>query len=202
LKMGRSIEQVKHAMERDGLAPEIMDQDHTLPADPNSSQKTDEPKEKATHRRARLHWNTLQKVRSNSLWAKIEKDPEIIQIDIDEEEFNELFQADLMPAISPRGLGANRKRGAAVRVIDAKRANNGGIILARLKMTHDDMADAVDRMYVQSVFLCVLRVSLGNPHLLSLVFLATGMRLRQNRSSTLSSSCRQRKSETNSKNTC
>jgi hypothetical protein len=202
LKMGISIEQVKHAMERDGLAPEIMDQDHTLPADPNSSQKTDEPKEKATHRRARLHWNTLQKVRSNSLWAKIEKDPEIIQIDIDEEEFNELFQADLMPAISPRGLGANRKRGAAVRVIDAKRANNGGIILARLKMTHDDMADAVDRMYVQSVFLCVLRVSLGNPHLLSLVFLATGMRLRQNRSSTLSSSCRQRKSETNSKNTC
>ena len=35
-----------------------------------------------------------------------------------------------------------------MRVIDAKRANNGGITLARLKMTHDDMADAVDRMYV------------------------------------------------------
>jgi hypothetical protein len=171
LKMGISIEQVKHAMERDGLAPEIMDQDHNLPAALDSSQKADEPKEKATHRRARLHWNTLQKVRSNSLWAKIEKDPEIIQIDIDEEEFNELFQADLTPAISPKGLGANRKRGAAVRVIDAKRANNGGIILARLKMTHDEMADAVDRMYVQSVFfLCGLRVSLGNPHLLSLVF--------------------------------
>jgi hypothetical protein len=33
-----------------------------------------------------------------------------------------------------------------VRVIEAKRANNGGIILARLKMTHDDMADAVDRI--------------------------------------------------------
>jgi hypothetical protein len=146
LKMGISIEQVKHAMERDGLAPEIMDQDHSLPADLNSSEKTEEPKEKATHRRARLHWNTLQKVRSNSLWAKIEKDPEILQIHIDEEEFNELFQADLTPAISPRGLGANRKRGAAVRVIDAKRANNGGIILARLKMTHDEMADAVDRM--------------------------------------------------------
>jgi len=37
-------------------------------------------------------------------------------------------------------------KGAAVRVIESKRANNGGIILARLKMTHDDMAGAVDRM--------------------------------------------------------
>ena len=90
----------------------------------------------------------MQKVRSNSLWAKIEEDQALSNIDIDEEEFNELFKADLTPAISPRGLGANRKRGAAVRVIDAKRANNGGITLARLKMTHDDMADAVDRMYV------------------------------------------------------
>ena len=58
------------------------------------------------------------------------------------------FKADLKPnGSSPsKTLGANRKKGAAVRVIDAKRANNGGIILARVKMTHDEMADAVDRM--------------------------------------------------------
>ena len=146
LRFGISMEQVKHAMERDGLMPEVMDQDHNLPAISCERRSQNEPKEKPTHRRARLHWKTLQKVRSNSLWAKIEEDQIANDIDIDEQEFNELFQADLTPAISPRGLGANRKRGAAVRVIDAKRANNGGIILARLKMTHDDMADAVDRM--------------------------------------------------------
>jgi hypothetical protein len=125
-----------------------MDQDHNLPAQSCELRSQDEPKEKPTHRRARLHWKTLQKVRSNSLWAKLEQDQMLNEIDIDEKEFRELFQADLAPVVTPKGLGVNRKHGAAVRVIDAKRANNGGIILARLKMTHDDMADAVDRMYV------------------------------------------------------
>ena len=151
LKFGIAMAQVKHAMERDGLRPDVMDQDHNLPAVSCERRSQNEPKEKPTHRRARLHWKTLQKVRSNSLWAKIEEDQTLSNIHIDEEEFNELFKADLTPAISPRGLGANRKRGAAVRVIDAKRANNGGIILARLKMTHDEMADAVDRMYVKLI---------------------------------------------------
>jgi DNA-binding transcriptional MerR regulator len=150
LKIGISMDQIKHALERDNLMPEIMDQDHNLPANSCELRSRSEPKKKETHRRARLHWKTVQKVCRNSLWAKIEKDPGVHQIDIDEEEFNELFKADLTPSLnSPRGgLGANRTKGAAVRVIDAKRANNGGIILARVKMTHDEMADAVDRMYV------------------------------------------------------
>lgn len=147
LKMGISMPQVKHAMERDGLMPEVMDQDHNLPALACENMSKSEPKEHDTHRRARLHWKTLQKVTRNSLWSKIE--PEVSQIDFDEEEFKELFQADMTSSVkSPKGVGANRKKGAAVRVIDAKRANNGGIILARVKMSHDEMADAVDRMYV------------------------------------------------------
>jgi hypothetical protein len=149
MKMGISMDQIKHAMERDDLMPEVMDQDHNLPAIACELRSQSGPKKKETHRRARLHWKTVQKVCRNSLWAEIETDPGVHQIDIDEEEFNELFKADLTPSLnSPRGLGANRKKGAAVRVIDAKRANNGGIILARVKMTHDEMADAVDRMYV------------------------------------------------------
>jgi len=146
LKLGVSINQVKHSMQMDGLMPEVMDQDHNLPAISCEQRSKSEPKEKPTHRRARLHWKTHQKVQRNSLWAKL--DTEISDLDIDEEEFNELFQADLKPTMkSPSAaLGANRKKGAAVRVIDAKRANNGGIILARVKMTHDEMADAVDRI--------------------------------------------------------
>ena len=148
LKLGVSMGQVKHSMQMDGLVPEVMDQDHNLPASACEKRSKKEPKERSTHRRARLHWTTHQKVQRNSLWAKLEQDNEL-DIDIDEEEFNELFQAELQPGLkkSPsKGLGANRKKGAAVRVIDAKRANNGGIILARVKMTHDEMADAVDRM--------------------------------------------------------
>jgi hypothetical protein len=150
LKIGMPMEAVKHAMERDGLDSHVMDQDHNLPAKPSKGKKDDEPKEKDSHRRARLHWKPKQ-VRSNSLWAKIDEDPALDNIEIDEEEFAELFQAEIQNDNVPRSstkLRGSPRKGAGVRVIDPKRANNGGIILARLKMSHDDMADVVDRMYV------------------------------------------------------
>mgnify|MGYP003864934437 CR=1 FL=1 len=143
------MEAVKHAMERDGLDSHVMDQDHNLPADPTAGKQEEGPKEKDSHRRARLHWKPLREVRRNSLWAKIDEDPALDNIEIDEAEFAELFQAEIQPdgEQDKKGKRVNSPRkGAAVRVIDPKRANNGGIILARLKMSHDDMADVVDRM--------------------------------------------------------
>jgi Subunit CCDC53 of WASH complex len=155
LKMGITMAQVKHSMERDGLNPDVMDQDHNLPASTSGKRSNNEPVQKDTKRRARLHWKTLGKITRNSLWSKIEKEPEVTNIAFDEDEFQELFQADLTPSVtSPKGIGATRKKGAAVRVIDAKRANNGGIILARVKMSHDQMADVVDRMYVSQKRRC------------------------------------------------
>jgi len=148
LKMGLPMGAVKNALERDGLDPSVMDQDHNLPTSSSEVNKAkEEKKPKDTHRRTRLHWDTVRKVRSNSLWAKIDQDEEIEDIQIDEDEFQELFQAELTPSAANkiRSTGSNKK-GAAVRVIDSKRANNGGIILARLKITHDDMAEAVDRI--------------------------------------------------------
>jgi len=148
LKMGLPMGAVKNSLERDGLDPSVMDQDHNLPANNTEANKAkEENKPKDTHRRTRLHWDTVRKVRSNSLWAKIDQDEELEDIMIDEDEFQELFQAELTPAAANkvRSTG-NNKKGAAVRVIDSKRANNGGIILARLKITHDDMAEAVDRI--------------------------------------------------------
>lgn len=148
-KIGLPMEAVKHAMERDGLDSTVMDQDHDLPVQrkrPESGE--DEPKEHDSHRRARLHWKPLRKVTSNSLWAKIDQDEALENIEIDEEEFQELFQLEKSADNGMRAMAAvnaGPKRGA-VRVIDPKRANNGGIILARLKMSHDDMADAVDRI--------------------------------------------------------
>jgi Formin Homology 2 Domain len=136
LKIGISMEKVKHSMEGDGLNPDIKDQDHNLPVI---------TVEKKTHKRARFHWKIIGNVVRNSLWAKVES--EVTDIEIDEEEFHELFKADLKGECSlKKTVGSSKKKGAAVRVVDAKRANNGGIILARLKMTHDEMADAVDRI--------------------------------------------------------
>jgi hypothetical protein len=148
LGFGLPMEAVKHAMERDGLDSTVMDNDHEMPINaPNQTQEQEQdvPIEKDSHRRARLHWKPLRKVTSNSLWAKI--DQEIDNIEIDEEEFQELFQVEKNASAAPVGASATKiKRGSSVRVIDAKRANNGGIVLARLKMSHDDMADAVDRI--------------------------------------------------------
>jgi Formin Homology 2 Domain/Subunit CCDC53 of WASH complex len=151
LKIGLPMEAVKHAMERDGLDSAVMDQDHELPVSKGTQSGHNVPKEQDSHRRARLHWKTLRKVTSNSLWAQIDQDNEL-NIEIDEEEFQELFQAEKAEVGATVGVAAvNQKRGSAVCVIDSKRANNGGIILARLKMTHDDLADAVDRIDEQNL---------------------------------------------------
>lgn len=153
LNIGLPMGAVKNAMERDGLDASVMDRDHNLPAtvssvgEPEQGGATrEEKKVKDTHRRTRLHWDTARKVRSNSLWAKIDQDEELEGIQIDEDEFQELFQAELTPVDTTKARLVQTKKGAAVRVIDSKRANNGGIILARLKMTHDELADAVDRI--------------------------------------------------------
>lgn len=147
LKIGIPMGQVKHALERDGLNPAVMDQDHSLPAAAAEKLlKKKEPKIKDTHRRARLHWKTMKKVVRNSIWGKIETDESMSCIDIDEDEFQNLFQAELGKTPDTPKNGGNGKKGPSVRVIDNKRANNGGIILARIKMSHDEMADAVDRM--------------------------------------------------------
>jgi hypothetical protein len=151
LSMGLPMGAVQNAMLRDGLDPSVMDGDPNLPAgagatNSNDQQEQEEARPRDTHRRTRLHWDPLRQVRSTSLWAKLDNDPELKEIDIDEEEFAQLFQAELTPSQTTKSrVGGSGKR-AAVRVIESKRANNGGIILARLKMTHDDMADAVDRM--------------------------------------------------------
>ncbi len=108
---------------------------------------------KDTHRRTRLHWDTAGvAINSNSVWAMVDADDSLDALEIDEGEFATLFQAELS-ATAGNGAGAGGNRGnggggkkGVVQVIDPKRANNGGIILARLRMSYDDMARAVERM--------------------------------------------------------
>eukprot|EP00957_Ditylum_brightwellii_P055990 4243232-Ditylum_brightwellii.AAC.1 len=149
LKVGMPMGAVQNAMQRDGVDPTIMDGDHNLPAG-NKNENSDSlegggpgsKKKKDTHRRARLHWDILRKVRSNSIWALVDKDPDVEKIHIDENEFASLFQAELKPS-SQQIIGNSDNKRAVVKVIDPKRANNGGIILARLKMSYEEIADAV-----------------------------------------------------------
>ena len=155
LKLGLPMGAVKNAMERDGKDPSVMDGDHGLPAGgaAGGGAAQAKRKERDTHRRTRLHWEAVDNAGSNSVWAMVEEDEELDMIQIDEKEFTDLFQAEIKAAASSAvGAGGGNGGGGGgggrnvVQVIDPKRANNGGIILARLRMSYDDMATAVDAM--------------------------------------------------------
>lgn len=147
LKLGLPMGAVKNAMERDGLNSSVMDGNHNLPVSVlTSDSSVDKKRQKDTHRRTRLHWDTpVGKVKSNTVWALVNKDEELDNIVIDETEFTNLFQAEIKASSAPLQKSGSSFRNV-VQVIDPKRANNGGIILARLRMSYDDMAKAVERM--------------------------------------------------------
>jgi len=146
LKMGLPMGAIKNAMARDGEDPSIMDGDHNAAARGGSVQEAAKaeaiPMPKDKYRRTRVHWDTHEKVKATSIWAMVNEDPDIEDIEIDESEFAELFQAEVGQTIAIDS-GASKKTNA-VKVIDPKRANNGGIVLARLKITYEEMAVAID----------------------------------------------------------
>lgn len=144
LKMGLPLGAVKNAMERDGEDSTILDGDHNAPVKGKKKKeaKKQETLPKDKYRRTRVHWHTHEKVKSDSVWAMVNEDPDIEHIEIDESEFAELFQAEVGQTAT---IDTNStKKANAVKVIDPKRANNGGIVLARLKITYEEMAIAID----------------------------------------------------------
>jgi hypothetical protein len=174
LKMGLPMEAVKHAMSRDGVDPSVMDEDQSKPAGGGSGSprsrgilgaigggvaaalkaamsggpKAKPPaKPKDTVRRMRIHWNTMEQesVPNNSVWALLNSDPEAEELDIDETEFKELFQAEIKEKKATLRSEESTKKNV-VKVIDSKKANNGGIILARIKMSFDEVADSIERL--------------------------------------------------------
>ena len=145
LKMGLPMGAIKNAMIRDGEDPNVMDGDHNAAAKMHGTDlelSKPEPLPKDKYRRTRVHWDTLRQVKSTSVWALVNQDPDLEDIEIDESEFAELFQAEAGQVLAVDS-NANKKSNA-VKVIDPKRANNGGIVLARLKITYEEMAVAID----------------------------------------------------------
>ena len=146
-KMGLPMGAVKNAMERDGVDSSVMDGDHSAPAPGGDKgakvgpRATEVPKDK--YRRTRVHWETHNTVRSNTVWAMVSRDPDVAEMNVDEEEFSGLFQAESKPAAQQSASTGTKEKGA-VKVIDKKRANNGGITLARIKLTYKEIAAAVD----------------------------------------------------------
>lgn len=146
LKMGLPMGAVKNAMERDGVDSSVMDKDPAAPPG-DAKQATGAfravkvPKDK--FRRTRIHWETHNTIRSNTMWAMVNRDPDVSELEVDEEEFCSLFQAESKPCTRQPSPSGTTEKGA-VKVIDKKRANNGGITLARIKLSYEEIARAVD----------------------------------------------------------
>jgi Subunit CCDC53 of WASH complex len=141
MKMGLPIGAIKNSMARDGVDPSLWDSDRTeIITKPTATKVL--PKDK--YRRTRLHWEPHAGFSSNTLWDMIKYDPDIAAIRVDEEEFGSLFRSELGQTSMPTTLKVPDH--GSVKIIDSKRANNGGIILARVKLSYVEIAHAIDTL--------------------------------------------------------
>lgn len=152
MKMGLPLAAVKNAVQRDGRDPSVLDLDHTKSL---SSQGTNDgrmaPQRRKSKRvrRKKIFWNPLdsKQIKANSLWSHVKGRVQMHQLKYDEKEFDDLFTESADPAdkkIAKQNKDARTKK--SVQVIDGKRSMNGGIILARLKMEYEKIAEMVDQM--------------------------------------------------------
>ena len=141
MKMGLPIGAIKNAMTRDGVDPSLWDSDRTEVCKLPTASKV---MTKDKYRRTRLHWEPHAGSSSNTLWDMIKHDPDIAAIRVDEEEFGSLFRSEREQTSMSTTLKLPEH--GSVKIIDSKRANNGGIILARVKLSYVEIAHAIDTL--------------------------------------------------------
>lgn len=79
------------------------------------------------------------------VWYQVKLDEDIKSIYIDEEEFDSLFKAkaNSVPPLAPVSIQHGEK---VVKVINPKRAQNGAIVLARIRFSYERIAEEIDKM--------------------------------------------------------
>ena len=154
LAVGLPPPAVQNAMSRDGVDPKILD------LDPNKSvasqlkkggtQKTPLKKKKKV-RRKKIYWTPIDpgQIKEDSLWNIVKGRMTMQKLKYDVKEFESLFTESADPADKKKQQkkkGSEKKEKKSVQVIDGKRSMNGGIILLRLRMAYNTIADMVDKM--------------------------------------------------------
>lgn len=161
LKVGLPLSAVKNAMERDGVDPHGLDGGAYGPSTSNKMELVSLEAAGDPFRRFRLHWDTHNNVRSNTIWAMVSRDQEwLAEVQVDEEEVDKLFRTlkKSTVVVEPSSTTTNQVGSdIAVQVIDPKRATNGGISLARIKLSYRDMARAVESYDIAALTLEQMR---------------------------------------------
>jgi hypothetical protein len=162
LKVGLPISAVKNAMERDGVDSGVLDGGAPRPSTAKKTELVLLEAARDPFRRFRLHWDTHSNVRSNTIWAMVSRDQEwLAEVQVDEEELDTLFRTPTKKStvVAETSDTTTNRVGSdiAVQVIDPKRANNGGISLARIKLSYRDMARAVESYDIAALTLEQIR---------------------------------------------
>lgn len=156
--MGLPLDAVKNALQRDGKDPTIMDLDHDksvvfqLAKKGGNGTRSARKKPRKRVRRKKIYWTPIapEKIVDGSLWSMVKGMLEMEKLTYDPKEFEILFTESTNPAekkkeAEARGGSASKKK-ENVQLIDGKRSMNGGIILARLKMSYAQIAGMVNIM--------------------------------------------------------
>jgi hypothetical protein len=141
-KIGIPSGAIQNAMLRDGVDPSLFYSEPGATKRKPIETKTSVPKD--NYRRTRVHWEAHDGFSSSTVWAMIKRDPDVSSIRIDDDEFRNLFRSELGTASLPTTHKVTDH--GAVKIINPKRANNGGIILARVKLSYDEIAQAIDTL--------------------------------------------------------
>lgn len=111
------------------------------------------PKKKKPIKRKKIYWDTVDesKVNEESIWGLITAEGDITmeKLEFDTKEFEDLFTDQGKPVAKKQASGGSKKQKdqkKSVSMIDGKRAMNGGIILARIKVSFDEVATRVNQM--------------------------------------------------------
>ena len=153
LKMGLPIGAVKNALVRDGKDPKIMDLDpeKSLKSQIGGSKKKKSGKksQKKKVRRKKIYWTPIDsdKLAEDSLWSMVQGTIQMDKLKYDNKEFENLFTDTSDPTAKKKKAastsGDKSKQKKSVQIIDGKRGMNGGIILARIKISFSDLAKTV-----------------------------------------------------------
>jgi len=153
MKVGLPLIAAKAKMKEDGFDPDLLDRDLTapVPVDPTSTLRAKakkaalatSPKPKVV-RKKKLHWKAIDvsKLGDDSVWAEDEVD-----IKMDDEEFNRLFvESDSKSSAQSLAKSSKDALKKQQSLLDMKRGQNGGIALARLKMSFGEVRERILKM--------------------------------------------------------
>ena len=151
LKVGISADMVRAKMTQEGVDASYLDKDPmdliselADDADTKAKSKIVLPVKKPTVRKKKLYWKAIDqsKISGDSLWADDDKD----DIALDVAEFNQLFVESVDSSSGNVVKKAMETKKTKVNLIDAKRGQNAGIALARIKLPHADIRKRVEVM--------------------------------------------------------